>query len=94
MTKIETVQILERMVYPEPWEPELSDKAKEALEIAIEATEKQIPMKPGIKELIDEKLGGHPVYVIPCGNCGSSIKITHLFCPWCGQAIDWSDVEG
>lgn len=41
MTKIETVQILERMVYPEPWEDyDLSDKAKEALQMAIDALER------------------------------------------------------
>lgn len=94
MTIQETIQILERMLYPEPWEDyDLSDKAKEALETAIEALEGQIPMKPGMKKLIG-KLGNNNVYTIPCDNCGSSIKITHLFCPWCGQAIDWSDVEG
>lgn len=39
----ETIQMLERMLYPEPWEDyDLSDKAKEALETAIEALEKQI----------------------------------------------------
>lgn len=43
MTIQETIQMLERMLYPEPWEDfELSDKAKEALESAIEALEKQI----------------------------------------------------
>ena len=39
----EAAQMLERMLYPEPWEDyDLSDKAKEALETAIEALEKQI----------------------------------------------------
>lgn len=39
----EAEQMLERMLYPEPWEDyDLSDKAKEALETAIEALEKQI----------------------------------------------------
>ena len=42
MTIQETIQMLERMLYPEPWEDyDLSDKAKEALETAIEALEKQ-----------------------------------------------------
>lgn len=40
MTIQETIQMLERMLYPEPWEDfELSDKVKEALETAIEALE-------------------------------------------------------
>lgn len=43
----ETIQMLERMLYPEPWEAlELSDKAREALETAIGALEKQIPKEP------------------------------------------------
>lgn len=43
MTIQETIQMLERMLDPDPWEDfELSDKAKEALESAIEALEKQI----------------------------------------------------
>lgn len=38
----ETIQMLERMLYPEPWEDyDLSDKMKEALEMAIETLEKQ-----------------------------------------------------
>jgi len=40
MTIQETIQMLERMLYPEPWEDcELSDKAKEALQMAAEALE-------------------------------------------------------
>ena len=42
MTTKETIQILERMLYPEPWEDsELSDKAKEALRMAVEVLEDQ-----------------------------------------------------
>lgn len=40
MTIQETIQMLERMLYPEPWEDyDLSDKAREALEMAVEALE-------------------------------------------------------
>ena len=40
MTIQETIQMLERMLYPEPWEDDgLSDKAKEALQMAVEALE-------------------------------------------------------
>lgn len=89
MTIQETIQMLERMIDPDPWESDLSDKAKEALNVALEALEKQVPKRPGKKKLIDEKLfGNNPVYIIPCSRCGSAINITHLFCPWCGQAID------
>ena len=38
----ETIQMLERMLYPEPWEDyDLSDKAREALEMAVEVLENQ-----------------------------------------------------
>lgn len=90
MTTKETIQILERMLYPEPWEDyDLSDKAKEALETAIEALEGQIPMKPGAKELgISPR---HPI-IIPCGNCGMELS-DHMweYCPYCGQK---DSVEG
>lgn len=61
-----------------------------ALQIAIAALEKQIPMKP--------KMGGSPFYVYACPNCGvlaekpkaipKWLKNT-LYCESCGQAIDW-----
>lgn len=46
-----------------------------AMEIAVEAMEKQIPMKP---------LRG-----TCCLRCGAWLPLT-LRCPNCGQAIDWS----
>lgn len=88
MTNEEAIETLKRN-YPS----ECFEQLREAVDMAISALEKQIPKKPGMKKLIG-KLGNSNVYVIPCGNCGSSIKITHLLCPWCGHAIDWSDVEG
>ena len=56
---------------------------EEAVNMAVEALEKQIPMKAGIPELsIDSRK------IIPCGNCGSEIENRiWRFCPWCGQAI-------
>lgn len=49
MTARESAQIIDRILYPEPWEGcELSDKAREALEMAVEVLEKQIPKNPVI----------------------------------------------
>ena len=49
---------------------------------AIEALEKQIPVKP--KRDVTE--------VAPCPVCGFSvIEKVENFCPHCGQALDWSD---
>ena len=56
-----------------------------AREIAVDAMEKQIPMKT-----LDPELGispRHPI-IIPCGNCGMELA-DHMweYCPWCGQKI-------
>ena len=40
MTAKEAAQIIDRILYPEPWESlKLSDKAREALEMAVEVLE-------------------------------------------------------
>lgn len=71
----------------------LSYIKKEALQTAISALEKQIPMKPGAKEFAGEQIFGNPAYVIPCGNCGEYLNRLHYYCPWCGQKIDYGDDE-
>ena len=60
-----------------------------AMEIAVEAMKKQIPMKPGQKELSAEQpFENHSVYIIPCGHCGEALNFLHNYCPWCGQRIE------
>lgn len=60
----------------------------EALEMAIEALEKQIPKKP---------VGKYTSYKCPvCGRRvrsgkGSSSRGIDHYCQKCGQAIDWSE---
>ena len=59
-----------------------------ALSLAIEALEKQIPKKPIIREAEDSF--GYVKYIL-CPNCE---KVDfgherHCFCRLCGQAIDW-----
>ena len=62
---------------------------RESIKVAIEALKKQIPMKPGEKELSAEQpFENHSVYIIPCGNCGEPLNFLHSFCPWCGQRIE------
>ena len=56
----------------------------EALTIAINALEKQIPKKPKT----DDR---YVMYICPC--CNDFIKVNHNYCTNCGQAIDWSDEE-
>lgn len=103
MTTKETIQMLERMLYPEPWEDyDLSDKAREALETAIGALEKQIPEKP-TEEAHDEKALSYNLYCPACERViGYRGTITGRiaqkygnedYCGKCGQAIDWSEDE-
>ena len=57
----------------------------EALDMAIDALEKQVPMKPLQQEMdIDGRA------ITPCGFCGEELPHNSLydFCPYCGQAID------
>lgn len=61
-----------------------------------ETIEKQIPTKPNVW---GEGCGddGSIIYdTYDCPNCGKSYEIDYEeydYCPNCGQAIDWSDVE-
>ena len=56
----------------------------EALTIAINTLEKQIPKKPKT----DDR---YVMYICPC--CNDFVKVSHNCCQNCGQAIDWSDEE-
>jgi len=81
MTPQEAIPILKRLQEPEAWEPQISRDAYEALELAIEALEKQIPMK--MMEELD--ISGRPIKV--CGNCEDAPG-NGEFCRWCGQRIE------
>lgn len=73
----------------------IDEKWKNALALAVSALEKQIPMKPKPKELaVEQPFKNHTVYIRPCGNCGEGLNFLHLFCPWCGQALDNTEGEG
>lgn len=68
------------------WDGKCNEDCPEcnAMEVAISAIEKQIPKKPDLD-------GG-----IYCPCCLHEFKEnydTTSYCPNCGQAIDWSDVE-
>lgn len=62
-----------------------------AMELAVDALEKQIPI-----ETMPTELGispRHPI-IMPCGNCGMELEDNMWeYCPWCGQAIDWGKDE-
>jgi hypothetical protein len=53
----------------------------EALDMAISALEKQIPLKH-----LPYEMGADGTVFFPCGNCGEDVK-DFDFCPWCGQKV-------
>ena len=58
-----------------------------AVEIAVDALEKQIPQKTGIPGLGISK---HYPIIIPCGNCDMELTDRMWsYCPWCGQRLEW-----
>lgn len=62
---------------------------REALDIAINAIKKQIPIKPNDKFNI-------PYDILACGICPScslGVNSDMKFCSECGQAIDWGEEE-
>ena len=59
------------------------DKDGEAFDMAIKALEKQIPKKPSRWQ------DGYSC----CSNCKRGIIKEDRFCCYCGQRIDWSEVE-
>ena len=73
----EAIKILERIQEPEPYEPQINQVCFEALEMAIDALKKQIPMKPILCD--DEDL--------TCPTCGADVEWKY-YCEKCGQKID------
>lgn len=65
--------------------PELTTQI-EFQKLSIEALEKQTPKKP-VKV---EKDWGHIMFIDACPRCKITAPYSN-FCPFCGQAIDWSE---
>lgn len=71
-----------------------------ALQMAIKALEKQIPKKPKVNHYEEE--GEKPYTKICCPNdcriqlspvTEKQLAHEHVYCPKCGQRIDWLEVE-
>ena len=88
MTTEEAIKMLERIQDPEPYEPQITKSAHDALQMGIDSLKKQIPMKA---------VGKHYAHMrcpscnhrIPSGG-GSSSRRRDNWCNYCGQKIDWS----
>ena len=91
MTIEEAIKMLERIQDPEPYEPQITKSAYDALQMGVDALKKQIPTKA---------VGTHYAHRrcpscnhrIPSGG-GSSSRRRDNWCNYCGQKIDWSDYE-
>nr|DAO82655.1 MAG TPA: TFIIB zinc-binding [Caudoviricetes sp.] len=63
---------------------------REAVEIATSAIKKRIPVKP---ENDKEYTFGTICPTCRQYLCNYQFINNQLFCKWCGQALDWSDLE-
>ena len=75
----EAIEILDRLHKVDPWKRKINQKAYDAISMAIEALQLQIPMKQMEESAID----GRRIKV--CGNCGDSPGGGWEYCSWCGQ---------
>lgn len=62
----------------------IPQKRAEALDVAIQALEKQIAKKPKT----DDRYVMHI-----CPWCNDFVKVSHNYCQNCGQKLDWSNGE-
>lgn len=67
--------------------PGMDTKEREALSVILKAAKKQIPKKPG-----KDVWGKNHCPMWPCV-CDFGTAYRPKYCPQCGQALDWSDVE-
>lgn len=90
MTEKDVIEYLKNryLVVGSPLNPtkEECKRHNAVIDMATEALRKQIPIKPvAVLGACDK-----PEY--ECKNCGDTIPDNmYEFCPWCGQAIDWSE---
>lgn len=62
-----------------------------AVEIAVEAMEKQIPKKAVY--VAEDRYVKNRYYTFPqCPSCNHEIATWDAYCLMCGQAIDWEEV--
>ena len=61
--------------------------SRKTLKLAVEALEKQIPIK-GVPYN-----SGKNHSLIECGACNKEVNFYYKYCPKCGQMLDWSSIQ-
>lgn len=91
MTENEAIKFMR--LFREEWDKNSKTENAKALDIAIQALEKQIPKKVQLRHI--RKFDGFDDGECPtCGlNVSRDCDGTDIFCPDCGQKLDWSDEE-
>ncbi len=79
MTPEEAIKTIKAAQAEVEWNYPMSYAA--AFDVAIEALERQIPLKH-----LPYEMGENGTMLYPCGNCGEDVK-GYDFCPWCGQKV-------
>ena len=88
MTPAEVIRTLKRLA-PNPYD----FLARKAVEEAIKALEKQVPKK--IEYVSDGDAEDSLVCEYRCPVCEEELYRCnyYAYCPYCGQAIDWDDMD-
>lgn len=93
MTYVEARRIVS--LFREEWDKNSKTPNAHALDVAIQALEKQIAKKP-----IDKSNNPHDWHVMACPCCehtfwnsGQFVHYQPKFCNYCGQKLDWSEEE-
>lgn len=92
MTNEEAIKWLNLEI--EIWEAECKSlhPTKDALRVAIEALEKQIPKKPIARK--HDELRGHILFHCPaCDDDFNCNEYEETYCAECGQRLNWREVE-
>ena len=94
MSPEEAIAVFDKMLKRYAWAED--NKSVQAIKVAKECIEKQIPKRPDFEgDGYDEN--GYLIYdtwICPC--CEEAYEVDYddyKHCPNCGQAIDWSDTE-
>ena len=84
MTYQEAIKVLVNATYSDEWQG--NEDITTAQHMAVDALEKQIPMKP------ENGQDDNFYWGLVCPKC-KNVLLEEFYCPECGQHIDWSDEE-